>query len=137
MLGTMSIPDPLDTAAARESLDYFAAAGFDEIDTAPLYQAGLTERTLGENNPLALDGLVKSIGVGLGRGMVLIVYIALCPRAVGPVMFDPVMISKEETSTWLLPSLDVTQKTAVTPPVSLRIRININITGILLLALLL
>ncbi|CAM9737568.1 unnamed protein product [Ectocarpus sp. 4 AP-2014] len=44
----MSIPEPLDTAAAREALEYFHAAGFDEIDTAILYQDGATETTLGE-----------------------------------------------------------------------------------------
>ncbi|CAM9764768.1 unnamed protein product [Ascophyllum nodosum] len=48
VLGTMSIPDPLDTDAAREALDYFYAAGFDKIDTAILYQNGMTEATLGE-----------------------------------------------------------------------------------------
>ncbi|CBJ32468.1 conserved unknown protein [Ectocarpus siliculosus] len=48
VLGTMSIPEPLDTAAAREALEYFHAAGFDEIDTAILYQGGATETTLGE-----------------------------------------------------------------------------------------
>eukprot|EP00752_Nemacystus_decipiens_P002716 g2536.t1 len=48
VLGTMSIPDPLDAIAAQEALDYFLAAGFDEIDTAILYQGGATEATLGE-----------------------------------------------------------------------------------------
>ena len=47
VLGTMSIPDPLDAVAAQEALDYFLAAGFDEIDTAILYQGGATEATLG------------------------------------------------------------------------------------------
>lgn len=47
VLGTMSIPEPLDTATAREALEYFHAAGFDEIDTAILYQDGATETTLG------------------------------------------------------------------------------------------
>lgn len=47
VLGTMSIPEPLDTVAAREALEYFHAAGFDEIDTAILYQDGATETTLG------------------------------------------------------------------------------------------
>lgn len=47
VFGTMSIPDPLKPDAARESLEYFLAAGFDEIDTAILYQEGATEETLG------------------------------------------------------------------------------------------
>lgn len=51
MFGTMSIPDPLDAAAAREALDYFFAAGFDKIDTAIIYQGGTTETTLGINVP--------------------------------------------------------------------------------------
>ncbi|CAN0346786.1 unnamed protein product [Ascophyllum nodosum] len=48
VLGTMSIPDPLDADAASEALDYFYAAGFDKIDTAILYQSGMTEATLGK-----------------------------------------------------------------------------------------
>ena len=48
VLGTMSIPNPLNAAATREALDYFKAAGFDEVDTATMYQGGLTESTLGE-----------------------------------------------------------------------------------------
>lgn len=48
VLGTMSIPDPLDVEPAREALEYFLAAGFDQIDTAILYQAGATEASLGK-----------------------------------------------------------------------------------------
>lgn len=48
VLGTMSIPVPLAAPATREALDYFAAAGFDEIDTAIMYQGGNSEKTLGE-----------------------------------------------------------------------------------------
>lgn len=48
VLGTMSIPDPLNATDAKEALDYFLAAGFDKIDTAILYQGGATEATLGE-----------------------------------------------------------------------------------------
>lgn len=44
----MSIPNPLDAPATREALDYFAAAGFDEVDTAIMYQGGNSERSLGE-----------------------------------------------------------------------------------------
>ncbi|CAM9971771.1 unnamed protein product [Hapterophycus canaliculatus] len=44
----MSIPEPLGAADAKEALEYFLAAGFDEIDTAILYQDGKTEETLGE-----------------------------------------------------------------------------------------
>lgn len=51
VFGTMSIPDPLDAAAAREALDYFFAAGFDKIDTAIIYQGGATEATLGKCKP--------------------------------------------------------------------------------------
>lgn len=50
VLGTMSIPVPLDAAATREALDYFAAAGFDEIDTAIMYQGGKSENALGESS---------------------------------------------------------------------------------------
>lgn len=46
----MSIPGQLDMAGARESLEYFLAAGFDRIDSAILYQGGKTEITLGEYN---------------------------------------------------------------------------------------
>ncbi|CAM9231442.1 unnamed protein product [Ectocarpus sp. 12 AP-2014] len=48
VLGTMSIPAPLDAEATREALDYFAARGFDQIDTAIMYQGGKSEATLGE-----------------------------------------------------------------------------------------
>lgn len=48
MLGTMNIPNPLDEGAARQALEYFSAAGFDEIDTAIMYQGGKTETTLGK-----------------------------------------------------------------------------------------
>ncbi|CAB1096993.1 unnamed protein product [Ectocarpus sp. CCAP 1310/34] len=47
VLGTMSIPAPLDAEATREALDYFAARGFDQIDTAIMYQGGKSEATLG------------------------------------------------------------------------------------------
>lgn len=47
VLGANTIPDPLDKAAAQEALKYFLAAGFDEIDTAILYQEGATTATLG------------------------------------------------------------------------------------------
>lgn len=47
VLGANTIPEPLDKAAAQEALEYFLAAGFDEIDTAILYQAGATAATLG------------------------------------------------------------------------------------------
>eukprot|EP00904_Undaria_pinnatifida_P003317 jgi/Undpi1/12987/HiC_scaffold_7.g02651.m1 len=48
VLGTMNIPNPLDEGAARQALEYFSAAGFDEIDTAIMYQGGKTETTLGD-----------------------------------------------------------------------------------------
>lgn len=43
----MSIPAPLDAEATRESLDYFAARGFNQIDTAIMYQGGKSEAALG------------------------------------------------------------------------------------------
>lgn len=49
MLGTMSIPDPMDAGAACEALDYFYASGFNEVDTAIIYQGGKTEATLGKD----------------------------------------------------------------------------------------
>lgn len=48
VLGTMSIPNPLDVPATREALDYFAKAGFEDIDTAIMYQGGKSEGALGE-----------------------------------------------------------------------------------------
>eukprot|EP00903_Cladosiphon_okamuranus_P012448 g11659.t1 len=48
VLGTMSIPNPLDVSATREALDYFAKAGFEDIDTAIMYQGGKSESALGE-----------------------------------------------------------------------------------------
>ncbi len=48
VLGTMSIPNPLDAPATREALDYFAEAGFKDIDTAIMYQGGKSEGALGE-----------------------------------------------------------------------------------------
>lgn len=53
-MGTMSIPNPLGAAAAQEALDYFSAAGFDEIDSAILYQEGATEATLGEEKTVVV-----------------------------------------------------------------------------------
>lgn len=47
VLGTMSIPNPLDAPATREALDYFAKAGFKDIDTAIMYQGGKSEGALG------------------------------------------------------------------------------------------
>lgn len=44
----MSIPNPLDEKSTREALEYFRAAGFDQIDTAIMYQGGKSEVTLGE-----------------------------------------------------------------------------------------
>lgn len=59
VLGTMSIPNPLDASNAREAMNYFLAAGYDEIDTAILYQDGKTEMTLGEERSLGyLPGLI-------------------------------------------------------------------------------
>lgn len=46
----MSIPSPLDPAATREALDYFAKAGFEDIDTAIMYQGGKSEGALGERD---------------------------------------------------------------------------------------
>eukprot|EP00903_Cladosiphon_okamuranus_P014597 g13537.t1 len=48
VFGTMSVPNLLDGAATRESLAYFLNAGFDEIDTAILYEKAGTEATLGK-----------------------------------------------------------------------------------------
>ncbi|CAN0046946.1 unnamed protein product [Pylaiella littoralis] len=48
VLGTMSIPVPLNAASTREALNYFSAAGFDEIDTAIMYQGGKSEKALGD-----------------------------------------------------------------------------------------
>ncbi|CAN0549815.1 unnamed protein product, partial [Laminaria digitata] len=50
IFGSMSMPDPMGAEAAREALEYFLSAGFDQIDTAILYQAGATEATLGTRN---------------------------------------------------------------------------------------
>lgn len=44
----MSIPNPLDEGATRQALQYFSAAGFEEIDTAIMYQGGKSETTLGD-----------------------------------------------------------------------------------------
>lgn len=44
----MSIPNPLDEASTREAVNYFRAAGFDQVDTAIMYQGGKSEVTLGE-----------------------------------------------------------------------------------------
>lgn len=44
----MSIPSPLTIPDAKEALDYFLASGFDEVDTALIYQDGKTEPALGE-----------------------------------------------------------------------------------------
>lgn len=43
----MTIPNLLDATAARESLEYFLKAGFDEVDTSILYEKVGTEATLG------------------------------------------------------------------------------------------
>lgn len=48
IFGSMSVPEPLNAVAAREALDYFLSAGFDQIDSAILYQEGRTDATLGE-----------------------------------------------------------------------------------------
>lgn len=61
----MSIPSPLGAAATREALDYFLAAGFDQIDTAIMYQGGKSESTLGEENA---RGRVAGGGEGGGGG---------------------------------------------------------------------
>lgn len=53
VLGTMSIPNPLDVSATREALDYFAKAGFEDIDTAIMYQGGKSEGALGEREAVA------------------------------------------------------------------------------------
>ena len=58
VLGTMSIPNPLDVPATREALDYFTKAGFEEIDTAIMYQGGKSEGALGERELCCADGLV-------------------------------------------------------------------------------
>lgn len=61
VFGTMSIPEPLGAADAKEALEYFLAAGFNEIDTAILYQDGKTEETLGAcelQTTNALSGLL-------------------------------------------------------------------------------
>lgn len=50
VMGTMSIPNPLHASATREALDYFKASGFDQIDTAIMYQGGLAESTLGKRS---------------------------------------------------------------------------------------
>lgn len=50
VLGTVSIPVQMDAEAALEALDYFHAAGFNEVDTAILYEGGKTEVTLGKAN---------------------------------------------------------------------------------------
>lgn len=47
VLGTVTTPNPLDVSTTKEALEYFRAAGFDEVDTALLYQVGQTEATLG------------------------------------------------------------------------------------------
>lgn len=43
----MAVPNLLDAAATRESLQYFLDAGFDEVDTSILYEKSGTEATLG------------------------------------------------------------------------------------------
>lgn len=55
VLGTMTIPNPLGKDATREALDYFLAAGYDEIDTALIYQEGKTEVTLGKGPLLWIE----------------------------------------------------------------------------------
>ncbi len=47
VFGTMSVPNLLDAAATRESMEYFLNAGFDEVDTSILYEKAGTEETLG------------------------------------------------------------------------------------------
>lgn len=47
VFGTMTVPNLLDAAATRESLQYFLNAGFDEVDTSSLYEKSGTEATLG------------------------------------------------------------------------------------------
>lgn len=59
IFGTMSIPNPLNEGATREALSYFREAGFDEVDTAIMYQGGTSEMTLGE--------LAASIAPGRGH----------------------------------------------------------------------
>lgn len=56
----MSIPNPLDAQATCEALDYFAAAGFNDVDTAIMYQGGKSESTLGELHPHA-DGYLCAV----------------------------------------------------------------------------
>ena len=60
----MSIPNPLDEGATREALQYFSAAGFEEIDTAIMYQGGKSETTLGDNAHIRCADIHSSV---LGR----------------------------------------------------------------------
>lgn len=69
----MSMPDPLSVPLAREALDYFLAAGYDEVDTAILYQGGKTEVTLGEYfccEPNRAVYFVYFIGMEFVRGRI-------------------------------------------------------------------
>lgn len=45
----MSIPNPLDEASTRQAVEYFRQKGFDQVDTAIMYQGGKSEVTLGES----------------------------------------------------------------------------------------
>lgn len=50
----MSIPNPLDEASTRQAVEYFQQKGFDQVDTAIMYQGGKAEVTLGESVGLAM-----------------------------------------------------------------------------------
>ena len=60
VLGTMSIPHQLDLGNTVQALEVFRRAGHVEVDTAIMYEDGLTERTLGERKQYIL--------LGKGRG---------------------------------------------------------------------
>ena len=55
VLGTMNYGPQLDLEASRQMTESFLKTGFNELDTAYVYNNGDTERYLGEILP-ALDG---------------------------------------------------------------------------------
>lgn len=75
----MSIPDPMDEVAAREALDYFYAAGFNEVDTAILYQGGKTEAALGKDK-LAVENISAFCQWNRADCLLIRIVLALTPR---------------------------------------------------------